>query len=670
MQTEHSIAIDSLQGGILPHHRAQLHASGISDAVIAARLYMSVLATSDARLLRCRGFSRAQCAQIPGLLMPLWGLDGKELENPGYESKLPTDDPTYLAQYRPDVPRLGQDGRVIKYELPPKCGARLDSNPAGRTLLLDPALPLWITEGVKKSDALISHGIPAITLLGVAMWRSLADWPLLMSLVKRREVVICFDSDVATNPHVARQERLLAQQLLQRGAQVRLARLVPDENGVKVGIDDFLSRGGQIGDIPMIDVAPEPPRGGMRAEEHPWMKALVTSEKGKVLENMHNYRLIARHHEAFGARVAYDTLAEQALYDGEPLTDGLLYDLTAPLAKDFDIGGTKDRVFRGALLAEAMTHPFDPIQDFLAALPPHDGYCRLSTWLCRITGASPSPYHEWVGQMLLCSLVARGMAPGSIQRYVVILEGEEATGKSHLVYAIGQPWSRELLVGLEAQAAKELIRGVWVAEMPELDALSRVEATRIKAFISTREDSWRRLYSNDIIVSPRRTTFIGTTNSTCYLTGQEGNTRFLPVRTRGRILVKAFESERLQLLAEAKARVLGAKPWWEEPRGINAAGEREERRIPSVYEERFSEYISHRMDDAPDYITREELFTRALHIVDQDGNPQPERWKDQNLQRQMSAAMHALGWVSAIKKIHGKTLRLYVQGTDEDPVPF
>jgi hypothetical protein len=44
---------------------------------------------------------------------------------------------------------------------------RLDCPPRCRALLGDPAIPLWITEGQKKADALASAGATALALLGV-----------------------------------------------------------------------------------------------------------------------------------------------------------------------------------------------------------------------------------------------------------------------------------------------------------------------------------------------------------------------------------------------------------------------------------------------------------------------------------------------------------------------
>ena len=129
--------------------------------------------------------------------------------------------PLPLHVYRPDAPRSFDekgkgrlpDGtypqRVAKYEAPQGAAMRLDCPPTCRSSLRDPSVPLWITEGQKKADALASHGFCALALLGVWNWRgrnglggltALADWEAVA--LNGRQVRIVFDSDVMRKPEV------------------------------------------------------------------------------------------------------------------------------------------------------------------------------------------------------------------------------------------------------------------------------------------------------------------------------------------------------------------------------------------------------------------------------------------------------------------------------------
>jgi hypothetical protein len=86
----------------------------------------------------------------------------------------------------------------------------LDIHPFAREKLGNPSIPLFITEGLKKSDSLVSRGLCAVTLLGVWSWRgtnehggkvALYEWEY-VALNNGRRVYIVFDSDVMLQPGV------------------------------------------------------------------------------------------------------------------------------------------------------------------------------------------------------------------------------------------------------------------------------------------------------------------------------------------------------------------------------------------------------------------------------------------------------------------------------------
>jgi hypothetical protein len=126
--------------------------SGIAPEVIAQRGYRSIHSADGYSVLKPLGFGRQQ-ALTPGLLIPVYGTDGQTSP--------------VLYTYRPDDPRHGRDGKPVKYELPKGASVRLDCPPRCQPLLRDPAVPLWVTEGQKKADALATHGLCAVALLGV-----------------------------------------------------------------------------------------------------------------------------------------------------------------------------------------------------------------------------------------------------------------------------------------------------------------------------------------------------------------------------------------------------------------------------------------------------------------------------------------------------------------------
>ncbi len=133
--------------------------------------------------------------------------------------------------------------------MPTGRSAVLDVHPHNRDRVADPTVPLWITEGVKKGDALTCRGQCVVTISGVSTTGvprsgTLGDWedvPL-----RGRKVVVLFDADAATNRNVARAMARLGRWLRSKQAKVRYI-VCPQVNGdAKTGADDFLAAGGTI----------------------------------------------------------------------------------------------------------------------------------------------------------------------------------------------------------------------------------------------------------------------------------------------------------------------------------------------------------------------------------------------------------------------------------------
>ena len=212
---------------LLQSHLDHLKASAISTDVIRERGYISILGKKPLAEL---GFSPAQ-QRTPGILIPLRGVDGGQVGH----------------QYRPDNPRTNLAGKPVKYENPPGSRIRLDCPPRSQPMLADPSIPLWITEGSKKADALASRDACAISLTGVWGFKGknqaggvtiLADWDHVT--LRDRTVYLAFDSDVTTKKQARQALDRLAEHLHRKGALLSVIYL-PQQGRNKVGIDDYLA---------------------------------------------------------------------------------------------------------------------------------------------------------------------------------------------------------------------------------------------------------------------------------------------------------------------------------------------------------------------------------------------------------------------------------------------
>jgi putative DNA primase/helicase len=397
-----------------------------------------------------------------------------------------------------------------------------------------------------------------------------------------------------------------------------------------------------------------PPPGMREAPEHPWRALLLLSKEG-ARANIPNISLILSHHPHWQERFWWDDMTMTPMFDTRPLTDDDITRCAVWLGTAERMPVSSWKMVERCILAQCRATRKDPLQHWLYSLPPWDQVERLPYWLSDATEAEGSAYGRAVSRILPLSMVARALDPGCPYRYVVILEGPENTGKSTLVRTLASPeWFVELSLALESKEAHMMLQGVWVAEMSELDSLSRTEETRLRAFVTMREDSYVPKYSNYRVTTLRRAILVGTTNETAYLKGQTGNTRFLPIRTH-RIDPAILEQSREQLFAEALYTYL-ANPhtWWEmdEDALSQAKEEREKRRLVSVYESELADWLSHPVHQSMTSITWKELAEGFLKL------DAPERWKDVFLQKQMAQALRALGWESRVKRdLDGKVVR-------------
>lgn len=215
-----------------PHHRRMLlDESSISSAVVADRGYYT--AKTKVELGRL-GFTAKQ-QRTPALVVPMYSPAGKLVTH----------------QIRPDSPREEGDGKAIKYETPAGSPIRLDVHPGQTERVKDASVPLWITEGVKKADSLVSRGQCVVALQGVWCWQKdglpLRDWEDVR--LWGRPACVIFDSDVTTNQKVQTALEGLVGFLRGRGARVTVAYLPDAPGGGKQGVDDFLASGKEIRDL-------------------------------------------------------------------------------------------------------------------------------------------------------------------------------------------------------------------------------------------------------------------------------------------------------------------------------------------------------------------------------------------------------------------------------------
>lgn len=215
----------------------------------------------------------------------------------------------------------------------------------------------------------------------------------------------------------------------------------------------------------------------------------------------------------------------------------------------------------GAAVRKACrSHSYDPLIDYLDGLK-WDGKPRAKTWLTSYTGAEASDYVQEAGKRWLISAVARAYIPGCKADHMLVLEGTQGRRKSSALAALaGDEWFSDALPPMNTKDASSYLRGRWIVEVGELEAMRR-EVDAVKAFLSRQVEHFRPAYGREEVTEKRRCVFAGTTNKDDWQRDETGGRRFWPVKV-GVIDVEAIERDRDQIWAEAVAMFKGKEIWW------------------------------------------------------------------------------------------------------------
>ncbi|QEY33719.1 virulence-associated protein E [Caproiciproducens galactitolivorans] len=353
-----------------------------------------------------------------------------------------------------------------------------------------------------------------------------------------------------------------------------------------------------------------------------WMKLLqVSPQTGVPAKTTDNILIILENDPLLKGRIQYDEFAKRGI-----VADTLPWDLSHPgrrtwndnddkgarwyMEKIYGITG-KDKV-TDALGLCGNNHSFNEVKDYLNSLQ-WDGVPRLDRLFIDYLGAADTEYVRAVTRKSFTAAVARALNPGCKYDTMPILTGPQGIGKSTLLNKMGRKWFTDGLKTFEGKEACELIQGVWIVEIGELEAFNKSEVGRIKQFLSQRVDRFRAAYGRHVQECPRCCVFFGTSNNGEYLRDPTGGRRFWPVDLAitqpTKSVFKDLDNELDQLWAEAVTRWKLGEPLYLSGELEKAAKEEQE---------------SHR-----------EHSTREGIIIDFLEQKVPEDWDSWDLQRRL-----------------------------------
>jgi predicted P-loop ATPase len=371
-----------------------------------------------------------------------------------------------------------------------------------------------------------------------------------------------------------------------------------------------------------------------------WKSDLLTNKAGEVRPQLANAMHAFREAPAWSGVLAHDEFArETMLMAPAPWAGG--DEIPRPWTSHDDLLaanwlqqegiGVTPAVTQQAVEAVARDRSYHPVADYLDGLK-HDEDPRLVTWLTDYMGVADTAYHREVGRIIMVSAVARIYKPGCKADTVPIFEGLQGAKKSTAMRILFDPWFTDDLAELGSKDAALQTRGVWGIEIGELDAMSRSEVSKVKAFVSRTKDRYRPPYGSRVIEVPRSCTFWGTTNQDHYLKDETGNRRYFPV-TVGKIDIENLREDRDQLWAEAVEAYRSGAEWWITDSQLQADAQRQQsaRYAGDPWDGVISRFTASRNE-----VTVTEVLRDCLHL-------EMSRW-GQAEQNRVARSLKSMGW--------------------------
>jgi len=333
---------------------------------------------------------------------------------------------------------------------------------------------------------------------------------------------------------------------------------------------------------------------GPGPDDESWKEQLLLTSTGGERKCAANVVTILTNDPRWAGVLAFDAFANEVVTRGRPPwgdDDAPAENVAGPwtdedtirtgvwLSREYDLDVGQDMAL-SAVSVVARRRVVHPVRDYLRGLT-WDGEARIDRWLVDCCGADDTPYVRAVAAKFLIGAVARVERPGCKVDSLPILEGEQGIGKSTALRTLaGDAWFLDSMENLGSKDSRQQMHRKWIVELAELDALSRAEVSKTKAFVSCQTDNYRPSYGRGARDYPRQLVFAGSVNpdGAGYLKDASGARRFWPVVVRT-VDAARITRERDQLWAEALARFDAGEAWYFDDAKLRTAHALEAERV-------------------------------------------------------------------------------------------
>jgi hypothetical protein len=404
------------------------------------------------------------------------------------------------------------------------------------------------------------------------------------------------------------------------------------------------------------------------ADPQAWQAELSRSRKTGDIKNTYgNAALILRH--TYGQRLTYNAMRLTPCLDGKPLGDADIGRIREDMERTWGVSPSKDNTAE-AVAQVSVERSFHPVRDYLTGLQ-WDGVPRLDRVALEILGTEANALTVRMLRCWFISAVARALQPGCKVDTALVLVGRQGFFKSTFFEILGGPFFSDTAMDISGKDGLLQLAFAWLYEWPELENVtSKKQASEVKAFTTSRTDTFRPPFARAVIQHPRSTVIVGTTNEEQFLNDATGSRRFWVVRVSREVNRTLLTEWRDQLWAEARAAFASGEPWWlgreeDDAREDDADVHQVDDAVHAVVaqwvggQEAERIILGRRGDMSLGYLSTHGFLTTG-DILERAFKLEPGRW-ERAVQTRVGVAMRRLGWSKNRVTIHGIRTWLYYQ---------
>lgn len=399
-------------------------------------------------------------------------------------------------------------GKVFYFKYPDN--KKPDKRPIYNLQALPLADTIYICEGEKDADALISRGLVATTnATGAANWDDTND-----DVFTGKNIIICEDKDDAG---ALRTEKLAAR-FNDRANSVRVLHFRNLDRDKGYDVSDWIAEGNDVAKI----------------------ETLAVDARGLVPVSPLPVNRKAKRDDYFQLFDSVLKAPKKCVFAGKLMTDvdgiwqpaiNYIDRIKSYAAVETESGGKKYNL--NLIKPHFSEFEYKQKAQLLVDIPEWDGRDRIAemaAWvrLNKIAGISSASFAELLKEW--CSKMFERLVDPMIQNRILVLTGDQGKGKdswtSLLIDGLGQFAVNLSVVSGDKDTFLSLHTGL-VMRISEFDKTAKTEVSVLKDIITTPRTNIRAPYDTDTKIRFARCSFISSANIANILRDYTGNRRFL-----------------------------------------------------------------------------------------------------------------------------------------------